>query len=196
MISKPRESAEDAGSRPRVVVGVDGSAPSVRALSCAAEEAAWRGAALVVVNAWQCPEDTGYPGYAVVTMEPATAFEQRARDMIAGALLEAFDAAGPPVPVMTRIVESTAPAALLAEAEGALLLVVGSRGLGSLRSIPGSTSRRCVAHATCPVLVVHPAPAHHDTRRDARHDIRHRSHEAPGTARREKSEPPMRVPLF
>ena len=42
----------------------------------------------------------------------------------------------------------------------AAMVVVGSRGLGSFRSVLlGSTSRQVVSHAHCPVLVV-PAPIH------------------------------------
>jgi nucleotide-binding universal stress UspA family protein len=53
---------------------------------------------------------------------------------------------------------SAGPAAqaLLDHAEGADLLVVGSRGRGAVRSaLLVSVALRCVAHAPCPVLVVH-----------------------------------------
>lgn len=185
MVNNPRKADESKGHRPRIVVGVDGSSPSVRALACAGEEAAWRGGTLVVVNAWQHPEGTGYPGYAVGTMEPAAAFEKRSRELIARALADAFGPSGCPVPVISRITESSASAALLSESLGAALLVVGSRGLGGLRSMLGSTSRRCVTHASCPVLVVHPTKAHG-----------HVAHAAGTTAHRGATEPAMRVPLF
>jgi nucleotide-binding universal stress UspA family protein len=42
-------------------------------------------------------------------------------------------------------------------AEGATLLVVGSRGRGGVRStLLGSVALHCSTHATCPVVVVHP----------------------------------------
>jgi nucleotide-binding universal stress UspA family protein len=49
--------------------------------------------------------------------------------------------------------------ALLDAAEGAELLVVGSRGLGGFRGLlVGSISDQCLRHATCPVAVVKPSP--------------------------------------
>ena len=49
----------------------------------------------------------------------------------------------------------TAAAALLDAAEGADLLVVGSRGLGGFTGLLlGSVSQQCVQHAGCPVVIV------------------------------------------
>jgi nucleotide-binding universal stress UspA family protein len=52
------------------------------------------------------------------------------------------------------------PAGVLVEAaEGAAVLVVGSRGRGAVRSaVLGSVALHCVTHARCPVEVVHGAP--------------------------------------
>lgn len=52
----------------------------------------------------------------------------------------------------------------LASAEGADLIVVGSRGLGRVKSaLLGSTSREVLAHAERPVLVVRPVPVREST---------------------------------
>ena len=63
----------------------------------------------------------------------------------------------PDVPV-TFVAGTGRPAeVLLAEAVGAELLVVGSRGSGGFSGlIMGSVSQKVLAHADCPVAVLHP----------------------------------------
>jgi nucleotide-binding universal stress UspA family protein len=64
------------------------------------------------------------------------------------------------VPVTTSVVQGYPARELLRAAEGADLLVVGSRGHGELSGmLLGSVSLHCVTHATCPVVVVHPVRA-------------------------------------
>ncbi len=63
------------------------------------------------------------------------------------------------VDVDLRIVEGDTSEVLLERAQGADLLVVGSRGLGGFRGLLlGSVSQQCVQHAASPVVVV-PLPA-------------------------------------
>jgi nucleotide-binding universal stress UspA family protein len=55
---------------------------------------------------------------------------------------------------------SHAAPALLAAAEEAELLVVGSRGHGGFaEALLGSVSQHCVQHAACPVVIIRGAPA-------------------------------------
>jgi nucleotide-binding universal stress UspA family protein len=61
-----------------------------------------------------------------------------------------------------RSVAGSPSAALLDQARGADLLVVGARGLGSFRGLVlGSVSQQCASHATCPTVVVRHAAADH-----------------------------------
>ncbi len=63
----------------------------------------------------------------------------------------------PDVAVTTTVVEGSAGPVLVAEATGAELLVVGTRGRGGWReAVLGSVSLYCVTRAPCPVLVVPP----------------------------------------
>ena len=49
----------------RIVVGVDGSEPSIRALQWAARQAEWSGATLEVLTAWTFPEHPAPLGIVV-----------------------------------------------------------------------------------------------------------------------------------
>jgi nucleotide-binding universal stress UspA family protein len=57
--------------------------------------------------------------------------------------------------VQLNVVEGHPAQVLVEEARGARLLVVGSRGHGSLVGmLIGSTSAHCAATAECPVVVI------------------------------------------
>lgn len=134
-----------------VVVGVDGSARSVAALRFAAGEAALRGVDLDVVHAWTAVPPL-YPGiwFPIDT----DAVERAARDALAETVRAGL---GPdPGPTVTaRVVGGPSAPVLLAAAEEAQLLVVGSRGRGGFAGLLlGSTSQQCLSHAGCPVAVV------------------------------------------
>jgi len=86
--------------------------------------------------------------------------ERAAEQRLAAVLNEALGAdARVPVEAVTR--EGSAADALVAAAEEAELLVVGTRGRGVLGDVVlGSVSRACIQRACCPVVVVRPdAPA-------------------------------------
>ena len=70
--------------------------------------------------------------------------------------VEAADAAGL-ADELVEVLRGAPSDVLLARAREAALLVVGSRGHGTVRpALLGSVALHCVMHATCPVLVVHP----------------------------------------
>ena len=151
----PPDSEE--GTSGRIVVGVDGSDASYVALRWAIDEASWRDARLDVVNAYSYHETLASFGPSVA-IDPDK-MEQSSRalleDMVEGALgrVDARPRAVEPIPCSLG-----AAGSLLEVAQGADLLVVGSRGRGTFRGLLlGSVSRQCVHHARCPVVIVRSA---------------------------------------
>jgi nucleotide-binding universal stress UspA family protein len=68
----------------------------------------------------------------------------------------------PEVVINPVVVEGWPAEVLLNAAEGADLLVVGSRGRGGFASaLLGSVSQNCAHHATCPLLIIRAAKDHH-----------------------------------
>jgi nucleotide-binding universal stress UspA family protein len=137
-----------------IVVGVDGSESARAALGFALDEARLRGAAVRVVGVWHVPV-TAYGG-AMVAPDPSLAgdLESQMSRVLGRALEEASDVA-PGVDVETVVREGAPAGVLLEEAQGAELLVVGSRGLGGFRGLLlGSVSQQCAHHAPCPVVIV------------------------------------------
>lgn len=149
----------------RIVVGVDHSPAARSALAYALREAVRRDAPVQVVTAAEVPVDWG----AVHGARPDPADWPSAEQVRAAAAVHAArvvdevrtelaeDADIPPIVTVTAVLGPAAPA-LLRAASGAALLVVGSRGRGTVAStLLGSVSRDCVLHATCPITVVRPA---------------------------------------
>ncbi len=138
---------------PRIVVGVDGSPPSVEALRWAIRQAGLTGAAIDAVIAWQYPIAAGGLGWAPTAGLDDTDYGELAAKTLSAAVEEA--APPPDVTIRQVVVDGNPADALLDAADGADLLVVGNRGHGTFTSaLLGSVSSRCVHHATCPVVVV------------------------------------------
>jgi nucleotide-binding universal stress UspA family protein len=149
------------GRRPRVMVGVDGSAPARAALEFAVGEARLREAVVVAVMAVQLPDYAWIDPYGVRLPEEDTL--QRAREKL-DRMLASVDTEGLELdPVVTAV---PAPQALVDRSADCDLLVVGSRGRGGFRGLVlGSVSMQCVLHAQCPVTVVHAQPEPAEPRR-------------------------------
>ena len=149
------------GRRPRVMVGVDGSAPARAALEFAVGEARLREAVVVAVMAVQLPDYAWIDPYGVRLPEEDTL--QRAREKL-DRMLASVDTEGLELdPVVTAV---PAPEALVDRSADCDLLVVGSRGRGGFRGLVlGSVSMQCVLHAQCPVTVVHAQPEPAEPRR-------------------------------
>ena len=137
----------------RIVVGVDSSRTSLKALRWALEEARMRGAELELVHAFPRPELVGMT--MVVTLPSDDELREASEQVLADALAAVGGADGVTV---TQHVGSGGPASVLVEsAKDAELLVIGSRGLGGFRGmLLGSVTQQVIAHAPCPVVVLTP----------------------------------------
>ena len=134
---------------PRVVVGVDGSIQSKQALRWATHFAAMTGARLDVVGAWEYP--TSYGWAPMAGWDPETEMEKGLTETVD----EVFGTERP-ADMRLLVREGNASKVLLDASNGALMLIVGSRGHGGFAGLLlGSISTAVAEHATCPVLVVH-----------------------------------------
>jgi len=141
----------------RIVVGVDGSEGSEKALRWAARQAELTGAKLEAVTGWEYP---AFYGWAPAMPEDYD-YEDLAGRAQAKAIDEVFGS-GRPATLETRVVARHPALALVEASEGADLLVVGSRGYGGFAdALLGSVSTYCVHHAHCPVVVIRPADHDH-----------------------------------
>ena len=142
-----------------VVVGVDDSIGGRGALRWAVGEAARVGVGVRAVHGWELPI-AGLDG--APTLGPLedpdlaeaarSGFERFVADETADL------AERPPISVVT--LPLSAPEALIQEAKGAALLVVGSRGrAGFVGLLMGSVSQHCLHHSPCPLVIVPTAPA-------------------------------------
>jgi len=139
-----------------VVVGIDGSPGSDAALAFAFEEARLRGLPLRVVCAWE-PPSAVYVGEAFAPTADAFIEAEHHADDVLRAALEALPG-GSGVPVEAVSVEGHPATMLVEQARDAVLLVVGSRGRGTAKSLLlGSVSQAVAHHASCPLAIV---PSH------------------------------------
>ena len=141
-----------------IVAATDGSEESLRAVEWAARDAVLRGAPLRIVSAPgllpRMVADHDKEQYDTVTDviskssdRALQAASERAAKAAPGLLIDADHLDGPPADAVTQ------------SGSGALMLVVGSRGIGAFAAlILGSVSRYAATHATCPVVIVREAP--------------------------------------
>jgi nucleotide-binding universal stress UspA family protein len=133
----------------RIVVGLDGSPSSIRALRWAAHYASMTGQTVEVIVVWDWYRAFG--GYTLILagLDPkgdATRVLKKA--------LKQIKSEWPDVSMTSQVVEGH-PSPILADAsKGATMLIVGSRGHGEFTGmLIGSVSEYCATHAHCPVLV-------------------------------------------
>lgn len=148
-----------------VVVGVDGSSDSARALAWALDEAEAHQLPLRVVTAVvPVPTAATWPVDALcgsVTDDDLERARENAAGMLAAVEKERGKAA--PVPVEFAALVGQPAHALCLTSRDARMLVVGSRGAGGFgRLLLGSVSTAVVHHARCPVVVIRPPDPRHD----------------------------------
>jgi nucleotide-binding universal stress UspA family protein len=137
-----------------IVAATDGSEESLRAVDWAAREAVLRGAPLRIVSAaGLLPRMAGSQGHSeyetvsdVIRDDSdlaLTTAAARAAKVAPDLLIDTDHLDGPPAEAVTE------------SGSGALMLVVGSRGVGGFTAmVLGSVSRYAATHASSPVVVV------------------------------------------
>lgn len=139
----------------RIVVGVDGSTHSNRALYWAAQEARLRSADIELVY-----------GYAIQVHRAllTTSSHDIAERVMYGIVRANRDLLMEVkwTTTLTPLLGSSYASALVQAGDEAEMVVVGSRGLGGFKELMlGSTSYRTATHAPCPVVIIrggeHPA---------------------------------------
>jgi len=140
-----------------VVVGVNGSPSSWRAVRWATEEAVRRHRPLRLVHA--CRLDL--PGFSRHATGGSTYYDRILRQgrTYLRAAADAVEEVAPGLAVVTDLREGPAEAVLIAESASAELLVLGGVDAGRVSTlVVGSVSIALGAHARCPVVFVPPRP--------------------------------------
>jgi nucleotide-binding universal stress UspA family protein len=137
-----------------VVVGVDGSQAALDAVRWAADEARNVQCPLSLVHTLEWPL-VGFPVPAGLRAGWTQEMHEQGHRWLRDAQ-EAAELAAPGIPTQVHLCTGDPRERLLAEAQHAHELVVGSRGLGGFTGmLLGSTSATVTQHASCPVVVVH-----------------------------------------
>ncbi|GAU69784.1 putative Usp family protein [Streptomyces sp. NBRC 110611] len=140
-----------------IVVGVDGSGRSLRALVWAAHEAVLHRCALRIIHV--LPREHVHESTPGDRVREASRRDQGVVAEATAIVREAH----PDLEVMTALPTGSPAAVLLAESEHAHTVVLGAKGLGGFASLLlGSVALQVVGHAASPVVVVnHLTTGHH-----------------------------------
>ena len=157
----------------KILVGVDGSENSEKALDYALEIADKFSASILILNAFQPPPEFGYqpnlssqfpasgsPQDAIGDQPNMSAFIKDLRKVHEAVLSKAGERAiklKPMLKITTELKEGNTPSQIIATAAdgGFDLIVVGHMGESEIKEfLLGSTSERVVHQAKCEVLVV------------------------------------------
>lgn len=137
-----------------VIAATDGSEASLRAVQWAAREATLRGAALRIVSVAAMPPQMSWGDVILGGPETVSAMIRKAAEDALSSAAARAAAVEPGLSVHKALLTGPPGSALTGEAEGALMLVTGSRGVGGFAALLlGSVSRYVATHASCPVVV-------------------------------------------
>lgn len=144
---------------PGILVGVDGSGHSQRALEWAMKEAGLRHAPLTVLTVHQAVAGY-YGGVSTYTDDPART--EQVREAAQAETDKALASLADPRPTSVTVtaVHGFPVEELIKAGADADIIVLGSRGAGGFtRLMMGSVSGQVAQHAPCPVLIVPPENA-------------------------------------
>lgn len=147
------------GRTRRIVVGVEGSGGARAALRWAIREARYRGAVVEVVTAFSTTYVPASPDFTYVPLDPIDLEAEVAKmqDAVVDSVLAELGAAPADVEIRRVLRRGRPPEVLIEAAEGADMLVVGSRGRGGFRGLLlGSVSQQVAQHGSVPVVIVRP----------------------------------------
>ncbi len=135
--------------KPEVVVGVDGSENSVEAVRWAVDYARAKGLNVRVISAFDIP-------WRIFITPTSTDenYADAAKEALDSPMERAFPD-GTDLQIKRQVVQGRPELALGAASKNAVVLVIGSHGVGLLPGVTlGSVANYCVNHASCPVVVV------------------------------------------
>ncbi|HEV2537886.1 MAG TPA: universal stress protein [Streptosporangiaceae bacterium] len=138
---------------PGIIVGVDGSAHSRKALERAIHEAAAHHTSLTVLTVHQAVRDvygvvSSYPGDADLTEKARQAAKAETDEVVASLGVQ-------PESITVTAVHGLPAEEIVKAAQGADMVVMGSRGAGGFaRLLMGSTATQVANYAHCAVLIL------------------------------------------
>jgi nucleotide-binding universal stress UspA family protein len=143
------DAKQDRDGGGRVVVGIDGSPSSLRALEWAARQTELTGGVLEPIVAWEWPTSYGWALGLPDDFSPAADAQK-----VLEAAVSPMRAAHPGLEINARIVEGHPAPVLVDASNGAALVVVGSRGHGEFAGmLLGSVSEHASTSCHCPVVI-------------------------------------------
>ena len=138
-----------------IIAATDGSQAAQRAVEWAAREASLRGKPLRIVSVPELLPRMSWQQHAPGTPDTVTDVLHNASEAALAAAAARATAEQPQIALTTELLAGQPARALAEAADGAAMLVTGSRGAGAFAALVlGSVSRYLAIYAPCPVIVV------------------------------------------